>query len=63
MKLMEKAIDNHFNVVIWPEMIEEKDVNDMILSGFDKEELYDIMDKHTYVNLRAKMEFVNWKKV
>jgi hypothetical protein len=62
-KLMEHAIDNHFNVVIWPDMIREKDINDMILSGFDKEELYDIMDSHTYVNLRAKMEFVNWKKV
>jgi len=62
-KLMEKAIDNHFSVVIWPDMIDDKDINDMILSGFDKEELYDIMDKHTYVNLRAKMEFVNWKKV
>jgi len=62
-KLMEKSIDEHYNVVIWPEMIEEKDINDMILSGFDKEELYDIMDKHTYNNLRAKMEFVNWKKV
>ena len=63
MKLMEHAIDNHFNVVVWPEMIKEKDVNDMILEGFDNEELYDIMNKHTYVNLRAKMEFVNWKKV
>ena len=63
MKLMENAIDNHYNVVVWPEMIVEKDVNDMILSGFDKDELYDIMDQHTYVNLRAKMEFVNWKKV
>ena len=63
MKLMEHAIDNHFNVVVWPEMIKEKDVNDMILEGFDNEELYDIMEHHTYVNLRAKMEFVNWKKV
>ena len=60
---MEHAIDNHFNVVIWPDMIREKDINDMIMSGFDKEELHDIMDSHTYVNLRAKMEFVNWKKV
>ena len=63
MVLMEHAIDNHFNVVVWPEMIREKDVNDMILEGFDTEELCDIMDQHTYVNLRAKMEFVNWKKV
>jgi hypothetical protein len=62
-KLMEHAIDNHFNVVIWPEMITDKDINDMILSGFDKEELCDIMEKNTFVNLRAKMEFINWKKV
>jgi hypothetical protein len=62
-KLMEHAIDNHFNVVIWPEFIQEKDINDMVLNGFDIEDLHDIMDKHTHVNLRAKMEFVNWKKV
>ena len=61
--LIEKAIDEHFNVVIWPEMIQEKDINDMILSGFDIEELHDIIEKNTFVNLRAKMEFVNWKKV
>ena len=62
-KLMEKAIDNHFNVVVWPAMITDKDVNDMILTGFDIDELHDIMEKNTFVNLRAKMEFVNWKKV
>jgi len=60
---MEHAIDNHFNVVIWPEMIEEKDVNDMVLSGFLPDEIQDIISKNTFVNLRAKMEFVNWKKV
>ena len=61
--LMEKSIDNHFNVVIWPAMIQEKDVNDMVLTGFDIDGLHDIMEKHTFVNLRAKMEFINWKKV
>ena len=59
---MEHAIDNHFNVVIWPEMIEEKDVNDMVLSGFSPDEIQDIISKNTFVNLRAKMEFVSWKK-
>ena len=62
-KLMEHAVDNHFNVVIWPGFITDKDINDMVLTGFDIEELHDIMEKHTYVNLRAKMEFVNWKKI
>lgn len=63
-KKMERAIDNHYNIVIWPEMIEEKDINEMILNGgWTKEELLDIIEKHTFVNLRAKMEFINWKKV
>ena len=61
-KQMDKAIEEHYNVVIWPEMIEEKDVNDMILAGFSPEEIQDIISKNTFVNLRAKMEFVNWKK-
>jgi hypothetical protein len=60
---MEKAIDNHFNVVIWPPMIEKKDINDMVLDGFSPDEIQDIIDNNTFVNLRAKMEFVNWKKV
>ena len=62
-KKMEHAIDNHYNVVIWPEFIEEKDINDMILGGFSPDEIQDIIDKNTFLNLRAKMEFVNWKKV
>ena len=60
---MEKAIDNHFNVVIWPEMIEKKDINDMILDGFSPDEIQDIIDNNTFVNLRAKMEFISWKKI
>ena len=59
---MDKAIEEHYNVVIWPEMIEEKDVNDMVLNGFSPDEIQDIISKHTFVNLRAKMEFINWKK-
>lgn len=60
---LEHAIDNHFNVVIWPEMVDSKDINDMVLDGFSPDEIQDIIDKNTFLNLRAKMEFVNWKKV
>lgn len=62
-KIIEKSIENHFNVVIWPEFIESKDINDMVLEGFSKDEIQDIISKNTFVNLRAKAEFVNWKKV
>jgi len=60
---IDKAIDNHFQVVIWPEMIEAKDINDMILDGLTPEDIQDIIERNTFVNLRAKAEFVNWKKI
>ena len=60
---IEHAVDNHFKVVIWPEMVVEKDINDMVLSGFSLDEINDIIDTNTFSNLRAKIEFVNWKKI
>jgi hypothetical protein len=60
---MEQAIEEHFNIVIWPEMIEEKDINEMVLAGFSPDEIQDIISKNTHQNLRAKIEFVNWKKI
>ena len=57
------AIENHFNVVIWPEYIDSKDINEMVLDGFLPDEIQDIISKNTFINLRAKMEWVNWKKI
>ena len=62
-KQIDKCIEEHYSVVIWPEYIEEKDINDMILNGFSPDEIQDIISNNTFVNLRAKMEFINWKKV
>lgn len=62
-KQIENAIENHFSVVIWPEMIQEKDVNEMVQNGFTPEDVQDIIERNTFVNLRAKMEFLMWKKV
>lgn len=62
-KLMDEAIEKHYQICIWPEMMKEKDINEMILAGFTSEELKDIIDMNTYVNLRAKLEFLNWRKI
>ena len=62
-KLIDTAVEEHYNVVIWPEMIVSKDINDMVLEGFTPDEIQDIIHNNTFVNLRAKMEFINWKKV
>ena len=61
---IDHAIENHFAVVIWPEMMENiKDINDMILNGFLPDEIQDIISKNTFVNLRAKAEFIRWKRI
>ena len=44
-------------------MEEYKDINEMILGNFLPDEIQDIIDNNTFVNLRAKMEFINWKKI
>lgn len=62
-RLMDEAIEKHFQICIWPEMMQEKDINDMILNGFSSEEIKDIIDNNTFVNLRAKFEYTQWKKI
>ena len=55
-----KTIDRGEQVVIWPSGIEDKDINDMILSGHD---IMSILKSNIYSNLEAKIKFNNWKKV
>jgi hypothetical protein len=62
-KLMHDAIKSNSSVVIWPDNIQAKDINEMVLDGFSPDEIQDIISKYTFVNLRAKAELVNWKKV
>ena len=55
-----KCIDRGEKVVIWPSGIEEKDINDMILSGHD---VMSMIKLNTYSGLEAKVKFNSWKKV
>ena len=60
---MYKVIEQDFNVVIWPEDLQLKDVNDMIMSGLTKLELQDIISKNTYSKLSALTKLNYWKKI
>ena len=62
-KRMYKVIEQDFNVVIWPEDLQLKDVNDMIMSGLTKLELQDIISKNTYSKLSALTKLNYWKKI
>ena len=62
-KRMEKTIEKGYNVVIWPNNITHKDINDMVLSGLTSEDVKRIIDDHTYNGLSAKMTLYQWKKI
>ncbi len=46
-------------VVIWPDSIKQKDINDMILAGH---KVMDIVESNTYTGLSATLKFNEWKK-
>ena len=62
-KRMYKVIEQDFNVVIWPEDLQLKDVNDMIMSGLTKIELQKIISNNTYSKLSALTKLNYWKKI
>lgn len=57
---IEKAIDQHFPVVIWPSNVKEKDINDMVLAGL---EVQKVLESNTYSGLEAKTKLISWKRV
>lgn len=62
-KLIENAIKLNHNVVIWPDEIEGKDINEMILDGFSASEIREIIDSNTFYGLEAIAKFTFWKKI
>jgi predicted RNA-binding Zn-ribbon protein involved in translation (DUF1610 family) len=57
---IERCINNGEKVVIWPSYINCKDINEMILSGLN---VQDVIKSNTYFGLEAKLKFTNWKKI
>jgi len=57
---VEKTIDMKFPVVIWPQDLKYKDINDMILEGLDVEK---IIKENTFMGLEANAKLIGWKRV
>ena len=55
-----KTIDSGQSVVIWPESIDDKDINDMVMNGLD---VQSVIESNTYSGLEAKLKFTTWKKI
>ena len=54
------TINKGDKVVIWPSNINEKDINDMVLSGHNVQEL---VESNIYNGLEANLKFNIWKRI
>ena len=54
------TIDSGDSLVIWPNGIGDKDINDMVMSGLD---VQSVIESNTYSGLEAKLKFNTWKKI
>lgn len=57
---MKKVIDKGHSIVIWPDDLKEKDINDMVL---DDVSVLDVIRENTFRGLQAKVKFNGWKRV
>lgn len=62
-KLLDSYIKLGYNVVMFPDTVKEKDINEMILSGKTPEEVLDLINKNTFAGMEAELKFVNWRKI
>ena len=55
-----KCITKGDKVVIWPSDVNDKDINEMVLSGLD---VQSVIESNTYSGLEATLKFNIWKKI
>jgi hypothetical protein len=61
--MMQEAITSGYNIVIWPDTIRAKDINEVIMSGISPDEIESIISSSSFSGLRAQLKFNQWKKV
>lgn len=61
-KLIKKTIDEGYAVCLWPDTVQEKDINEMVMAGKTSEEIIDIINSSTYSGAEAQLRFATWRK-
>ena len=60
-KQMERLIHQEHELVIWPDTITQKDINDMVLAGV--KDIQTTIDNNTFSGLEATMKLTAWKRI
>ena len=60
---MVKSLQDGWKIVVWPNSITCKDINDMVLTSIKDARLVEIINRNTYSGQRGEWEVHSWKKV
>ncbi|MDP7368129.1 MAG: hypothetical protein QGH83_12835, partial [Candidatus Pacebacteria bacterium] len=61
-KQMEKTLNQGTGLVIWPDSIKHKDINDMIVAGYSQSQVQQIIKDNTFIGVAARLRFAEWRK-
>jgi len=62
LRIMKRAAKDDWSIVVWPDTVEEKDINEMILSGRTSTDVLDLINKNTYSGLSLILKLNTWNK-
>jgi hypothetical protein len=61
--MMQKSITNGHQIVIWPNDIYGKDINEMVMSGLSCSEIQTIISNSAFSGIEAQLKFNMWKRI
>jgi hypothetical protein len=59
---MEKRIKQDRQVFFWPKYVTAKDINDLIIDGFEPNKVNSFIDEHTHRGMKAALALADWRK-
>ena len=63
LSLMKGAIKDGCKIVIWPNTMVGKDINEFVMNGMTPTEVQSIINLNTFTGIQAQLKFNMWKRV
>ena len=63
LKQIDKEIKKGHRIVLWPDQMNWKDINDMIIHGYTKSQIQEIIADNTFCGVAAQLKFAGWRKI
>ena len=63
LSLMKGAIRDGHKIVIWPDTMAGKDINEFVMNGMTPTEVQSIINQNTFSGIQAQLKFNLWKRI